>query len=442
VSVTNAAGSANSSATFKVLPAISDVSPSSGFVGSTVTITGTTFTGLVSVSFGAAAAGAGVVSATDDEVIVTVPANAVTGPVMLTTNAGSVKSATPFEVIRPPTVTAFTPGSGPTGTSVLITGESVGSATMVTFNGVNASSLSRVAPNQVRAQVPLLATSGPIGITNPAAGPVLSGSVFRVVPKITGFDPSLGAAGTNVTITGSGFVGVPTVRFGGVAAAPPSSVSLTTLVAAVPAGAITGSITVTTTEGTGNSSTRFTVVRTPTLTSFTPTSGAAGTSVLLVGSSLTSTSTVTFNGVNASVSSPNASVTTAIRAVVPTGATTGRITITNEAGTVTSSSDFHVLPTVTGFTPTEGAAGDTVTITGNALNGASGVRFGGADATILPGGTASQVMAIVPGTATTGRITVTTVEGSDTSEGDFEVLGPMATMAPTPPLVRIAPAKP
>src|SRR5437899_11758043 len=56
VSVTNAAASANSSAIFKVLPAISDVSPSSGFVGSTVTITGTTFTGLVSVSFGAAAA--------------------------------------------------------------------------------------------------------------------------------------------------------------------------------------------------------------------------------------------------------------------------------------------------------------------------------------------------------------------------------------------------
>ncbi|HEY2996403.1 MAG TPA: IPT/TIG domain-containing protein, partial [Methylomirabilota bacterium] len=249
---------------------------------------------------------------------------------------------------------------------------------------------------------------------------------FRVIPKITAFDPALGAVGTNVTITGSGFIGVPTVRFGGVAAVPPSSVSLTTLVAAVPAGAVTGSITVTTTEGIGNSSTRFTVVRTPTLTSFTPTSGAAGTSVLLVGTSLTSTSTVTFNGVNASVTSPNASVTTAIRAVVPLGATTGRITITNEAGTVTAASDFHVLPTVTGFTPTAGAAGDTVTITGNALNGATGVRFGTADATILAGGNASQVLAIVPGTATTGPITVTTVEGSDTSDDDFEVLGPMA----------------
>ena len=135
------------------------------------------------------------------------PPLAVSGPVTLTTNAGPATSPTPFEVIRPPTVTGFTPGSGPTGTSVLITGESVGSATMVTFNGVNASSLSRVAFNQVRAQVPLLGTSGPIGVTNPA-GSVLSGSPFHVIPKITGFDPPLGAVGTNVTITGSGFIGV------------------------------------------------------------------------------------------------------------------------------------------------------------------------------------------------------------------------------------------
>ena len=104
-----------------------------------------------------------------------------------------------------------------------------------------------------------------------------------------------------------------------------------------------------------------------------------------------------------------------------------RTTVTNEVGTVTSASDFHVRPTVTGFTPTAGAAGETVTITGNALNGATGVRFGTADATVLGGGDASQVMAIVPGTATTGPITVITVEGSDTSSDDFEVLGPMAS---------------
>jgi hypothetical protein len=298
----------------------------------------------------------------------------------------------------------------------------------VTFNGVNASAVTRVSSSRIKAKVPLLATSGPISVTNPA-GSVLSAGVFHVTPKITGFDPALGPVGTSVTISGSGFVGVPVVRFGGVASSP-TSVSLTSLVTLVPPGAPTGFVTVTTTEGVGNSSTKFTVIVTPTLTAFTPGGGAAGTSVLLTGTSLTSTSTVNFNGVTAVVSSPNASVTTALRATVPLGATTGRITITNAAGTVTSAADFHVLPTVTGFTPAEGAAGTLVTITGNALNGATGVRFGAADATLVDGN-ASQVVAIVPGTATTGPITVITPEGSAASAEAFDVLGPMEITSAT-----------
>jgi len=248
-----------------------------------------------------------------------------------------------------------------------------------------------------------------------------------VTPKITDFSPAVGPAGTSVTINGSGFIGIPVVRFGGVVSAP-SSVSLTSLVTLVPPGAPTGFVTVTTTEGVGNSSTKFTVIVAPTLTSFTPTSGPAGTVVLLTGTNLTSTSTVRFNGVNASTMSPNVSVTTALRATVPMGATTGRITVTNDAGMVTAASDFRVLPSITGFTPDEGAAGTVVTITGNALGGVTAVRFGSADATILSGN-ASQVVAIVPGTAFTGRITVVTAEGSASSADAFEVLAPEALAA-------------
>jgi len=98
---------------------------------------------------------------------------------------------------------------------------------------------------------------------------------------------------------------------------------------------------------------------------------------------------------------------------------------------VTSASDFHVLPTVTDFTPAAGEAGTIVTINGNALNEVSAVRFGPAVGTVLSGN-ASQVLAIVPGTAATGPITVTTIEGSATSATDFEVLAPLAASA-TPP---------
>jgi large repetitive protein len=311
---------------------------------------------------------------------------------------------------------------------------------------VNASTVTRVSSTRIQARVPLLATSGPIGITNPA-GAALSAAPFHVTPSITGFKPTQGPVGTAVTVSGSGFVGAPTVRFGTVATSP-TSVSLTALVALVPSGAPTGSITVMTTEGSGNTSAVFTVIRTPTLVSFTPASGAAGTVVTLVGIGLTTTGTVQFNGIAANTSAVNGSVTTSLLATVPTDATTGRITVTNAAGTVTSGADFHVLPTVTGFSPASGAAGDVVTISGNALNETTIVRFGGAAATVVSSN-ASQVVAIVPGTAVTGRISVTTIEGTATSSSDFEVLAPIAmfgvgapTSPPRLPNVRTAPAKP
>ena len=427
VSVTNAAGSANSSAVFRVLPAITSVSPSSGFIGDTVTITGTTLTDPQEVRIGSVSAT--VVTSSDTQVVITVPSDATTNLITVRTGAGTASSPSVFEVIRPPTINAFTPAAAPTGTDVTIDGQAVGSATEVTFNGVNAS-FTRVLSSRIRARVPLLATSGSIGITNPASS-VLSASPFRVTPRITDFTPVTGPLGTAVTINGSGFGSAPTVRFGDSMPTAPTSVSLTALVVLVPDGATTGFVTVTTRDGLGNSSTRFTVIRTPTLTSFTPLGGPAGTSVLLGGTSLTDTSIVKFNGVPAETSRPNASVTTSLRAAVPMGATTGRITITNEAGTVTSGGNFRVLPTVTDFTPTAGEAGTTVTINGNALNEATAVRFGSAAGTVLSGN-ASQVLAIVPGTATTGPITVTTIEGSATSAADFEVLAPLTASSTSP----------
>jgi hypothetical protein len=414
VSVTNAAGSGTSAASFRVLPAITAVSPASGLIGDTVTISGTTFTGLIAVRFGAAAAG--VVSSTDDTIVVTVPASATTGPVTVTTGAGTATSATPFEVIRPPTV-SVSPAAAPPGSAVNLDGSGVGSATAVTFNNL-AASFTRVSATRLRAIVPDLAVSGPVSVTNPAG---TGAAAFRVTPKISAIDPLSGPVGDAITITGGGFVGVPGVLFGA-AHASPTSVSLTAIVVAVPAGAGNGPVKVTTTEGTATSPLPFTVIVKPTLTSFTPTRGVAGTVVKLVGTSLTPTSVVKFNGVEATVSG-NASVTTSLMVTVPAGATTGRITVTNAAGTVTSATDFHVPPTVTGFSPDAGEAGTLVTIEGSALNGASVVRVGGAVATIVSV-TDTEVVAIVPGTATTGVISVTTPEGTAVSAEAFEVLAP------------------
>jgi len=100
----------------------------------------------------------------------------------------------------------------------------------------------------------------------------------------------------------------------------------------------------------------------PTITGFSPTSGIVGTSVTITGTNFSSTlasNTVKFNNVTASLS---AGTTTQLVAVVPSGATTGKISVTVGGVTVQSSGNFTVstLPSgtvydsVTDFSGTQG----------------------------------------------------------------------------------------
>jgi gliding motility-associated-like protein len=80
----------------------------------------------------------------------------------------------------------------------------------------------------------------------------------------------------------------------------------------------------------------------PTVTSFTPTSGPVGSSVIITGTNFDTTQTnnaVTFNGTVAVVTGSTA---TSITTTVPTGATTGKISVTVNCVTVQSAVDFTV----------------------------------------------------------------------------------------------------
>jgi DNA/RNA endonuclease G (NUC1) len=77
----------------------------------------------------------------------------------------------------------------------------------------------------------------------------------------------------------------------------------------------------------------------PALTSFSPGSGAVGSSVVLTGSALTGTSSVSFHGTSAAFT---VNSNTQITATVPTGATSGTISVIAPGGQATSSSSFTV----------------------------------------------------------------------------------------------------
>ncbi|MGH7599012.1 MAG: InlB B-repeat-containing protein, partial [bacterium] len=78
----------------------------------------------------------------------------------------------------------------------------------------------------------------------------------------------------------------------------------------------------------------------PTISSFDPTNGPAGTQVTIVGSQFTYVTNVAFNGTNTTSFTINSD--TQILAMVPNGAMTGKISVTNSGGTGVSVDDFTV----------------------------------------------------------------------------------------------------
>ena len=158
-------------------------------------------------------------------------------------------------------------------------------------------------------------------------------------PTITSFNPTSGAAGTSITVTGTNLNGATSVTIGG-AAATFSVVTATSVTAVVPSGAVTGKISIVTPQGTAISASNFTLsVAAPAITSFSPTSGQAGTSVTLTGTNFTGATAVKFNGTTATFSVTDASH---VSATVPNGATSGTISVTTPGGTGTSSGSFTV----------------------------------------------------------------------------------------------------
>ncbi len=93
------------------------------------------------------------------------------------------------------------------------------------------------------------------------------------------------------------------------------------------------------TDGDGTQNVALTGTGEQTITSFTPTSGAVGTSVTITGTSFTGSTKVTFGGV---ASSFTVNSETQITATVPTGAKTGKIAITTNGETVSSKTSFTV----------------------------------------------------------------------------------------------------
>ncbi len=152
----------------------------------------------------------------------------------------------------------------------------------------------------------------------------------------------------------------------------------------------------------------------PTITSFSPTGGVAGTTVEISGSGFFGTRNVQFDGVDAPfVFNSDTSLT----AEVPAGATTGEIRIVKSCLQLSSGADFFVpAPVIADFTPKVGSVGSFVRVTGSSFSGLTGMSFNGVpviNATFND----TAIDAEVPPGATDGPIAVTTGETAVSSVG-------------------------
>ncbi|CAN5447324.1 hypothetical protein BH10BAC4_BH10BAC4_09300 [soil metagenome] len=134
-------------------------------------------------------------------------------------------------------------------------------------------------------------------------------------------------------------------------------------------GALLNGITV----GTPCNTPIFTILPSPTITLFSPSSGIPGTSVTMTGTNFSpvpANNIVKFNGTTATVS---ASTTTSVTTSVPAGATSGTISVTIGCFTTSSSGSFTVCTPPSAPTVTPGSSCGTSTVALSA-SGAIGVQ--------------------------------------------------------------------
>ncbi|MFO1440531.1 MAG: IPT/TIG domain-containing protein [Verrucomicrobiaceae bacterium] len=326
-------------------PAVTSIAPTSGSTagGTSVTITGTGFTGATGATVGGVALTG--FSVTNDTTITGTTgahaAGAVDVAVTGSPNGASTGGSGIFTYATPPnlSINDVTLAEGNSGTTNFIFTVSLSapapaggvSFNIATANGT-ATSGSDYAANSLNSQtisagsstynftvqvngdtavetnesffVNVTSIVGANATDSQGLGTITNDDVV-MAPAVTYVAPSSGpvAGGTIVTITGTSFTGATAVTIGGTNAASFTVDSDTQITATTPAGTVGAkSVVVTTPNGNNVANTLFTYAPVPTISLVTPNKGstAGGASVTITGTGFTGATSVTFDGAAAS----------------------------------------------------------------------------------------------------------------------------------------------
>lgn len=283
--------------------------------------------------------------------------------------------------------------------------------------------------------VPPDATTGPASLYDRFGLAWSSFVDFELAPLVTKFARSVpepatpadairGVPGNSVRITGANFIAVNDPSFttavyfpaagGGWVAATVEFASQTTVQVTIPLQAVSGNLLVANPSGFVTTAGRFYLP--PLVTGFNPTAAHVDDTVTLSGHSLLDVTSVTLGGKPATIVSGDA---TNVVIRVPALSDSAAVTVTTPGGSYLTATSLVLLPKVDGFTPAGGGPGTVVTLTGSGLLGTSKVMFGNTPGNQVTVVDSKTVTAVVPSSAFTGPITVTTPNGTAASAANF-----------------------
>ncbi|MER2996789.1 DUF7619 domain-containing protein [Pontibacter populi] len=328
-------------------PGITGFAPESGKFGTEVIVTGKKFStepALNKVFFNGLPAT--IISASETELKVIVPANATSGNLRIQTNDGVTQSTDGFEVYQPPVVSSFSPMEGVVGTTVTLQGKHLTEEWLQTIKlGDQTCEIISREGNSVVIKVPEGATTATFeAISKGGEAQTINAFVVWHQPVIETLSKNIEKAGATIEITGINFapaVERNQVMFGKVKAqvlqATPSL-----LMVQVPKGAENGPVTIETPGGLAESPVHFTFIPAPEVLTFIPAIGTVGTDVTLTGINfltLGEQDTISFNGQKAIVLE---ATPTLLKVRVPRGASTGKIKVAGIGGYAVTVDDFRI----------------------------------------------------------------------------------------------------
>jgi uncharacterized protein YhfF len=244
--------------------------------------------------------------------------------------------------------------------------------------------LVRVPPDTPRRSTHLTVSAsvdGESDLGNSASVDFVVGTPPPALVTITDFSPQSGSLGMQVTINGTAFGPTSSDNVVTINGAPATVASATStqLVVTVPTGATSGPLTVLSPSGSATSDLPFVVeMLAPTVIGFTPTIGLPGSSVTVMGSAFEPTAGQNTFILNATPGQVTAASTTALTVTVPTGVTSGRLTVMTASGTAVSTEDFIVPPSPYGVDDVATAAriaAGTASIVSVSTTGKIGLRL-------------------------------------------------------------------